>query len=152
MRDIGFTRAEAMVETDRLWELAKVQFALMEGIKSGEIETEGTKFYSHTDMYRDAEKEKIRLLSLWQEIRESGVLPWVHSESGNRLDREPDVWVSRIMTTTYPRPTHESVDVKALRLTFTEESREHSIILTDVDVARKLVTQIEYELERWEEA
>ncbi len=156
MRDIGLTREEAVAEQDRLWALAMEQFELMAGIKSGDVETEYEGHYGYDPEYRAAETEKIRLLGEWTAIKESGVIPWVLMETGNRVDRDPDVWVSRIMATTYPSVEGgglpERKIVKALRLTFTEEGRrEHSLILNDRDILRKLVTQIEFELALWDE-
>ena len=144
MRDIGLSKDEAQAEFDKQWDLVKSYNAAM-----FERQAELAPHTHHNDdIWLTLERQKLNALHAANEIKNSGVIPWMKRDNLGSFDPDMESWAARVMTRNYHvdrKDEHDSV------LVITNHTRQFGQSFTfSKEGAEKLRDQLIYEQERWD--
>ncbi len=146
MRDIGLSRDEAQTEFDKQWDLVKAYGAAMSE-RQAELAPSN---HGNDDIWLTLERSRLDAIYAANEIKESGVIPWMKVDNLGSFDSHMESWAARVMTRSYHvdrRDEHDPVIV------ITNHSHQYrQSLMLDKESAEKLRDQLIYELERWDES
>lgn len=138
MRNIGMDRDTAQQKLDRLWSDYKRKSKAHEAAKSKNASV-------YNKETRAADLAKVEVLRQIRPIEESGVIPWIEEQLLSTLRPDEPLWCRRVLTREYDDDGNRSL-VKAMVV----DTPWYKLPLTK-EQAAKLLSQLTYELERWDE-
>ncbi len=146
MRDIGLTRNEAQTEFDKQWDLVKSLSAQMSE-RQAEL---APRSHSYDSKWTKLERLRLDAIGKANEIKDSGVIPWMKRDNLGSFDSHMESWAARIMMRSYRTDRISDHDPV---LVITNDSRQYQQSFTfSKEGAEKLRDQLIYELERWDES
>ena len=144
MRDIGLSKDEAQTEFDKQWDLVK-SFGAQMSERQAEL---APRTHHHDDKWLTLERQKLDAIHAANEIRDSGVIPWMKAENLGSFAFDMETWAARVVIKSYHIDRRGEHDPVLVIWNHTRQYRQNWTF--SKESAEALRDQLIYELERWD--